>query len=145
LRLAKRNKHTLPTLEKYQAFHDTFLPLLTPGDNEPLVVHTTLVRITSSVIHTLQSEQVVHNTKRAGILNEEDTHGTLLEDLSADPSILLLDFKVRHPSLPSSLTFALSHVLTRFAAKVVVTVAQSTLEREYMSNLRTPLSKEETR
>jgi hypothetical protein len=94
LRLAKRNKHTLPTLEKYRAFNDDFLPLLTPDNGEHLLVATTLVKITSDVIHTLQSEQVAPNTKRASILNEDDTHGTLLEDLSADPSVLLLDFKV---------------------------------------------------
>lgn len=94
LRLAKRNKHTLPTLEKYRAFNDDFLPLLTPDNGEHLVVPTTLVKIASDVIRTLQSEQVAPNTKRASILNEDDTHGTLLEDLSADPSVLLLDFKV---------------------------------------------------
>ena len=94
LRLAKRNKHTLPTLEKYEAFHDTFLPLLTPANGESLVVHTTLVKITPDVIRTLQLQQVVPNTKRTGILNTEDNYGTLLEDLSADPSCLLLDFKV---------------------------------------------------
>jgi hypothetical protein len=98
LRLAKRNKHTLPTLEKYRALNDDFLPLLTLDNGEHLVVPTALVRITSDVIRTLQSEQVAPNTKRTSILNEDDIHGTLLEDLSADLSILLLDFKVLNPA-----------------------------------------------
>jgi hypothetical protein len=102
LRLAKRNKHTLPTLEKYQAFNDDFLPLLTPDNGEHLVVPTRLVKIASDVIRTLQSEQVAPNTKRVSILNDDDTHGTLLEDLSADPSVLLLDFKVLTSSLDES-------------------------------------------
>jgi hypothetical protein len=95
LRLAKRNKHTLPILKKHQAVLDTFLPLLTPDNEEELVVHTELVKIGAGVLEHLQSEQVQTNTKRGSVLDLEETHGTLLEDLTADPTILLLDFKVR--------------------------------------------------
>jgi len=94
LRLAKRNKHTLPILKKHQAVQDTFLPLLTTENGQPLVVHTDLVKISRNVLETLQSTQVSANTKRLSELDLEETHGTLLEDLSADPSILLLEFKV---------------------------------------------------
>jgi hypothetical protein len=96
LRLAKRNKHTLPILKKHQAVLDTFLPLLTPDNGEELVVHTELVKIAAGVLEHLQSEQVQTNTKRGSVLDLEETHGTLLEDLTADPTILLLDFKVRN-------------------------------------------------
>lgn len=96
MRLAKRNKHTLPILKKHQAVLDTFLPLLTPNNGEELVVHTELVKITTNVLEYLQSEQVQKNTQRCSVLDLEETHGTLLEDLTADPSILLLDFKVRN-------------------------------------------------
>jgi hypothetical protein len=101
LRLAKRNKHTLPTLKKHQAVLDTFLPLLTPCNGEELVVHTELVKIAPGVLEVLQTEQVCSNTKRQSILNLEETHGTLLEDLTADPTMLLLDFKV--PQISASL------------------------------------------
>ena len=74
--------------------HETFVPLLTPENGEELVVHTELVTISSGVLDLLQSEQVCNNTKRGSILDLEETHGTLLEDLSADPTVLLLDFKV---------------------------------------------------
>jgi len=94
LRLAKCNKHTLPILKKHQAVQDTFLPLLTPDNGEQLVVHTDLVKVGRHVLEVLQSEQVQWHTKRESELDLEETHGTLLEDLSADPSILLLDFKV---------------------------------------------------
>ena len=94
MRLAKRNKHTLPILIKYQAVLDTFLPLLTPENGEELVVHTELVKITSEVLEQLQTDQVQMNTQRGSILDLEEVHGTILEDLSADPSILLLEFKV---------------------------------------------------
>jgi hypothetical protein len=94
LRLAKRNKHTLPILKKHRAVLDTFVPLLTPEDGEDLVVHTELVKIGPGVLEELQLAQVAPNTKRDSILDLDETHGTLLEDLSADPSILLLDFKV---------------------------------------------------
>jgi hypothetical protein len=94
LRLAKRNKHTLPILKKHQAVQDTFLPLLTPDNGEELVVHTELVRIQANVLARLQAEQVEGHTKRGSVLDLDETHGTLLEDLSADPSVLLLDFKV---------------------------------------------------
>lgn len=73
---------------------DTFVPLLTPKTGEELVVHTELVKIDANVLERLQTEQVEGNTKRGSILDLEETHGTLLEDLSADPSVLLLDFKV---------------------------------------------------
>jgi Inositol-pentakisphosphate 2-kinase len=102
LRLAKRNRHTLPILKKHQAVQDVFLPLLTTDNGEQLVVHTDLVRISAPVLQTLQCEQVCTNTKRDSRLDLEETHGTLLEDLSADPSILLLDFKVCDPR-PNSL------------------------------------------
>lgn len=94
MRLAKRNKHTLPILKKHQAVHETFLPLLTPDNGEQLVVHTELVTISSEVLQLLQVEQVWNKTKRGSILDMEETYGTLLEDLSADPTFLLLDFKV---------------------------------------------------
>ena len=94
LRLAKRNKHTLPILKKHQAVQDTFLPLLTPDNGEELVVHTELVRIQANVLARLQAEQVEGHTKRGSVLDLDETHGTLLEDLSADSSVLLLDFKV---------------------------------------------------
>jgi hypothetical protein len=81
-------------LKKHQAVQDTFLPLLTPDNGEELVVHTELVKIGAHVLERLQAEQVEGNTKRGSILDLEETHGTLLEDLSADPSVLLLDFKV---------------------------------------------------
>lgn len=74
--------------------HETFLPLLTPENGEQLVVHTELVTVSSGVLDLLQSEQVCNNTKRGSILDLEETHGTLLEDLSADPTVLLIDFKV---------------------------------------------------
>ena len=74
--------------------HDTFLPLLTPENGEQLVVHTELVTISSGILDFFQSEQVCRNTKRGSILDLEETHGTLLEDLSADPTVLLIDFKV---------------------------------------------------
>jgi hypothetical protein len=99
LRLARRNKHTLPILKKHEAVHETFLPLLTPENGEELVVHTELVSISSGVLEELQLAQVQKNTKRESVLDLDETHGTLLEDLSADPSILLLDFKVRSPGL----------------------------------------------
>jgi len=150
LRLAKRNKHTLPTLEKYQAFHDTFLPLLTPTNGESLVVHTTLVKITSDVIRTLQSQQVVPNTKRAGILNTEDNYGTLLEDLSADPSCLLLDFKVLSEHAYSGHKCSLwTHTCILWActnlvvAQVVITISEGAVECKYVSNLRASTFKEE--
>ena len=73
---------------------DTFLPLLTPENGEELVVHTELVEIDANVLQRLQAEQVEKNTKRGSVLDLDETHGTLLEDLSADPSVLLLDFKV---------------------------------------------------
>jgi hypothetical protein len=73
---------------------DTFVPLLTPDNGENLVVHTELVKIGSVVLQHLQSSQVAIHTKRQSVLDLDETHGTLLEDLSADPSILLLDFKV---------------------------------------------------
>src|SRR6202035_4176119 len=38
--------------------------------------------------------EVEGHTKRGSVLDLDETHGTLLEDLSADPSVLLLDFKV---------------------------------------------------
>jgi len=94
LRLSKRNKHTLPILRKHQAVVDTFLPLLTPDNGDEWVVPTKLVKITSGVLEQLQTDQVQANTKRGSILDCEETHGTILEDLSADPSILLLEFKV---------------------------------------------------
>jgi hypothetical protein len=94
LRLAKRNKHTLPTLKKHQAVQEHFLPLLTPQSGQPLVVHTDLVKVTRDLLETLQFEQVRGHTKRLSELDLEESHGTLLEDLSADPSILLLEFKV---------------------------------------------------
>jgi hypothetical protein len=95
LRLAKRNKHTIPTLKKYQSILDTFLPLLTPGSGEDLVVLTELVKVRPGVLERLQSSQVRANTKRESILEVDETHGTLLEDLNADPTILLFDFKVQ--------------------------------------------------
>ena len=98
LRLAKRNKHTLPILKKHLAVQETFLPLLTPENGEQLVVHTELVTISSHVLELLQTEQVRKNTKRESHLDLEESYGTLLEDLSADPTVLLLDFKVL-PSL----------------------------------------------
>jgi len=70
------------------------LPLLTPENGEELVVHTELVEIDANVLQRLQAEQVEKNTKRGSVLDLDETHGTLLEDLSADPSVLLLDFKV---------------------------------------------------
>lgn len=94
MRLAKRNKHTLPILKKYQAVLDTFLPLLTPENGEELVVHTELVKIGPGVLEHLQSTQVCNSTKRQSVLDLEETHGTLLEDLSADPTMVLLEFKV---------------------------------------------------
>jgi Inositol-pentakisphosphate 2-kinase len=102
LRLAKQNKHTLPILKKYQAVLDTFLPLLTPENGEELVVHTELVKIGPGVLEHLQSAQVCKNTKRQSVLDLEETHGTLLEDLSADPTMELLEFKVSpNPSFNS--------------------------------------------
>lgn len=95
LRLAKRNKHTLPVLKKYRSVLDTFLPLLTPGNGEELVVQTELVNIGPRVLEQLQSSQVRRNTKRESVLDTDEAHGTLLEDLNADPTILLFDFKVR--------------------------------------------------
>jgi hypothetical protein len=77
---------------------DTFLPLLTPKTGEELVVHTELVKIGAHVLESLQAQQVERNTKRGSVLDLEETHGTLLEDLSADPSVLLLDFKVFPPN-----------------------------------------------
>ena len=97
MRLAKRNKHTLPILKKQEAVLDTFLPLLTPPNGEELVVHTELVSISSGVLERLQSDQVQTNTKRDSVLDLEETHGTLLEDLGADPTILLFEFKVQNP------------------------------------------------
>jgi hypothetical protein len=73
---------------------DTFLPLLTPRNGQPHLVHTDLVRITRNVLEALQSNQVSANTKRFSELDLEETRGTLLDDLSADPTILLLEFKV---------------------------------------------------
>ena len=70
------------------------MPLLTPENGEELVVHTELVEIDANVLQRLQAEQVEKNTKRGSVLDLDETHGTLLEDLSADPSVLLLDFKV---------------------------------------------------
>jgi hypothetical protein len=84
----------LPILKKHEAVHETFLPLLTPENGEQLVVHTELVTVSSGVLDLLQVEQVCNNTKRGSILDLEETHGTLLEDLSADPTVLLIDFKV---------------------------------------------------
>ena len=95
LRLARRNKHTLPILKKHQAVIDTFIPLLTPPNGEQLVVHTELVEIAPGVLQTLQKQVVEQHTQRGSILDVEETHGTLLEDLSCDPSILLIAFKVR--------------------------------------------------
>jgi hypothetical protein len=94
LRLAKQNKHTLPTLQRHQAILDTFLPSLTPDNGEQLVVNTELVGVARGVLEYLQSHEVCTNTKRQSTLDLDETHGTLLEDLSADPTILLLDFKV---------------------------------------------------
>lgn len=125
MRLAKCNKHTLPILKKHQAVQDTFLPLLTPGNGEQLVVHTDLVKIGRHVLEVLQSEQVQWNTKRESELDLEETHGTLLEDLSADPSILLLDFKV------SNLTRTLL-----ILAKMAFAIPYRTTRCEYLSNLR---------
>src|SRR5271170_6005586 len=68
LRLAKRNKHTLPILKKHEAVHETFVPLLTPENGEQLVVHTELVTISSGILDFFQSEQVCRNTKRGSIL-----------------------------------------------------------------------------
>lgn len=93
LRLAKWNQHTLPILKKHQAVQDTFLPLLTTDNDEDLVVPTELVKIGATVLGHLQTDQVETNTKRGSTLDLEETHGTLLEDLNADPSVLLLDFK----------------------------------------------------
>src|SRR5277367_73363 len=121
LRLAKRNKHTLPILKKYQAVQETFLPLLTPENGEQLVVHTELVTISSGVLDLLQSEQVCKNTKRGSVLDLEETHGTLLDDLSADPTVLLLDFKV-HPTFEgakNSLNGCHSH-LQRHGMRILV-------------------------
>jgi hypothetical protein len=73
---------------------DTFLPFLTPDNGEELVVHTELVKIAPGVLERLQIDQVHTNTKRESVLDLEETHGTLLEDLSADPTVLLFDFKV---------------------------------------------------
>jgi len=94
LRLAKRNKHTPPTLKKHQAVLDTFLPLLTPENGEKLVLHAELVKIAPGVLERLQLEQVSAKTRRDSVLDLDETHGTILEDLSADPSMLFFEFKV---------------------------------------------------
>ena len=116
----------MPTLTKHQAVLDTFLPLLTPDNGETLVVHTELVKIGHGVLEYLQSNQVCGNTKRESVLDLEESHGTLLEDLTADPSMLLLDFKVRN-----SIIFSVLKI-----AQMVVTVSYSTMECKYLSNLR---------
>ena len=94
LRLAKRNNHNLPTLKKHQTFLDTFSPLLTLDSGEKFVVNTQLVKIAPGVLEVLQTEQVSANTKRQSILDLEESHGILLEDLNADPTLLVFDFKV---------------------------------------------------
>jgi hypothetical protein len=99
LRLAKQNKHTLPILKKHQAVLDTFLPLLTPPSKQSLVVPTALVTITPGVLHVLQARQVLQHTQRNSVLDLNETHGTLLEDLSCDATILLIAVKVCVPSL----------------------------------------------
>lgn len=133
MRLAKRNKHTLPILQKHQAVQDTFLPLLTPPNGEELVVHTELVRIIGHVLERLQTEQVEGNTKRGSVLDLDETHGTLLEDLSADPSVLLLDFKV----------YATLKMLLKIA-EMVVAESYGAGRSEYLSNVCVTTFEEET-
>lgn len=50
--------------------------------------------MTYELLKHLQKEQVVMNTKRGSVLDLEEKNGTILEDLSADPTMVLLEFKV---------------------------------------------------
>jgi hypothetical protein len=110
------------------------LPLLEPDGDEELVVQTELVRVTYELLKQLQKTQVVSNTTRGSVLDLEERHGTILEDLSADPSMVLLEFKVQ--LFPTVL----------IVAQVVSTISYGAKERKYMSNMRiTPLSPETTR
>jgi hypothetical protein len=90
--------------------------------------------VTYELLKRLQKEQVASNTKRGSVLDLEEIRGTILEDLSADPSMVLLEFKVQH--YPSSVLMV---------AQMVGAIAHSTQERKHLSNLRfTPPSSETT-
>jgi len=72
-------------------------------------------------LEELQLTQVAPNTKRDSILDLDETHGTLLEDLSADSSILLLDFKPKwlsqSPTAPKTANTCRTCALRRLRRK----------------------------
>ncbi len=99
-----------------------------------MVVHTELVRVTYELLKRLQKEQVTSNTTRGSVLDLEEIHGTILEDLSADPSVVLLEFKVHYPTS-----------LTLRVAQMAGPITDSPQEFKHLSNLRiTPPAKETT-